>query len=255
MTVVVGYLWVAPPNQATVLEDGTVTWPGVRRIIGESERVAIEFARTVAESSGERLVGVTVGDASTAAQPAASAGLACGLDEAVVVRVQAPPGTAETAAAIAAVVATLDDVRMIVLGNSASDSGTRLLAGYLAGLLGWPVLADVTDAGIDESGLWAENENLRTSRRFRIGSAAVLSVTASARVPRQMGLREIMAANSKPSRIVTPEELAAAAVGPLAVLATAELQASARQGRVIRATDPDEAAGQVVAELRAKGLL
>lgn len=255
MTIVVGYLWVAPPNQATVLPDGTVTWPGVRRIIGESERVAIEFARTVAEDIGDRLVGITVGDESTAGSAAASAGLACGLDEAVVVRTEQAPGTAEVAAAIAAAVATLDDVRLVVLGNSASDSGTRLLAGYLAGLLRWPVLTDVTDAGFDEAGLWAETESLRTSRRFRVESAAVLSVTAAARVPRQMGLREIMAAGSKPSRIVTATELGAPKPTALALVGTSELAPSARQGMLIRVSDPDDAAGQVVAELLAKGLL
>lgn len=255
MTIVVGYLWVAPPNQATVLPDGTVSWPGVRRIVGESERVAIEFAKTVAEASGSRLVGITVGDETTAGQPAASAGLACGLDEAIVVRTAAAPGTAEAAAGLAAAIPTLDDVRLVVLGSSASDSGTRLLAGYLGGLLGWPVLADVTDAGFGADGLWAENEHLNTRRHYRIGSPAVLSVTASARVPRQMGLREIMAAGSKPSRIVTAEELGAAPCGPLEVVSTAELAPSSRRAQLIHAADPDHAADQVVTALRARGVL
>ena len=63
MTIVVGYLWTAPPKEATVLEDGSVAWPGVRRTVGDSERVAIEFAKGLAEATDQRLVGVTVGDA------------------------------------------------------------------------------------------------------------------------------------------------------------------------------------------------
>jgi electron transfer flavoprotein beta subunit len=254
MTVVVGYLWVAGPKEATVLPDGTVTWPGVRRIVGESERVAIEFARTVAEATGSRVVGITVGDAATANPQAANAGLAAGLDEAVIVQTEQPPGTAEASAAMAAVIRGLDDVELVVLGNSASDSGTRMFGPYLGGLLGWPVLGDVTDAGLEEGGIWVDAESQRSSRRYRMESAAVLSVSVASRTPRQMGLRDIMAAGSKPSKVVTAAELGAAGPGAVRVISTANLELSSRRGRVIAGTAP-EAAAEVMAELVARGVL
>lgn len=255
MRIVVGYLWAAPPKEATVLPDGTVTWPGVRRIVGESERVAIEFAKTIAEAQGSTLTGVTVGDATTALPAAASAGLACGLDDVIVVTTAQTPETATTAAALAAAVGGLGDVGLVVLGHSSSDAGTRLLPGYLAGLLGWPVLTDVCDAGFDDDGLWAENESLHRRRRYRLETPAVLSVSVSSRTPRQMGLRDIMAAGSKPSRIVTAAEVGASSPFPFRVVGSAELAASTRQGRRISGIDPDQAARQLVAELRAKGVL
>jgi electron transfer flavoprotein beta subunit len=255
MTVVVGYLWAAPPKEATVLEDGSVAWPGVRRTVGESERVAIEFAKELAETTDQRLVGVTIGDALTATPQAASSGLACGLDEAVIVRVSSSLGTAEAATAMAAAVSELHEVRLIVLGNAASDSGTRMFGPYLGGLLGWPVMGDVMDAGFDGNALWVVNESHGALVRYRIEGPAILSVSVASRTPRQMGLRDIMAAATKPACTVTPEELGAIQIKPVTVIATAELPTGVRQGRVIKGADADLAAAELVAELMIRGAL
>lgn len=255
MTIVVGYLWVAAPKEATVRDDGTISWAGARRVIGDSERVAIEFARGLAETTGKRLVGVTVGDALTATSQAASAGLACGIDEVVVVKLPEPPETAGAAAAMAAVISGLGDVRLVVLGNGASDSGGRLFGPSLAGLLECPGLSDVTDAGFDGDALWAVSEAHGAPRQYRISGRAVLNVSGASRTPRQMGLRDIMAASSKPSRIVTPEDLDATPMGRVGLLGRAALATGTRKGRVIAGVEVDTAAAQVVAELVARGVL
>ncbi|QGF22419.1 hypothetical protein [Raineyella fluvialis] len=255
MTVVVGYLWVAPPKEATVAADGTVSWPGAHRVVGDSERVAIAFAQELAEASGDRLVGITVGDDLTAAPQAAGAGLARGLDEALIVRMPQAPGTTQAATALAAAVRDLGDVRVVVIGSAASDTGTRMFGPCLAGSLGWPVLVDVLDAGFDDAGLWVVSEAHGTSRRYRVDGPAVLSVSVASRTPRQMGLADILAASRRPSRTVTAEALAVPPIAPVVVRGRAHVETGHRLGRVIPAADADQAATELIAELATRGML
>lgn len=256
MTLVVGYQWAASPKEATVLADGTVTWTGARRIVGTPDRVAIELARELAAATGDRVVGVTVGDPETAGGPAAGAGLACGLDEAVLVPHPQEPDTAEAAWALEAVIRDLADVRLVVIGDCAADSGTRMLGPLLGGLLGWPVLSGVTDARFADDGtLHAVGEAHGTPRRYKVAGPAVLAATLDARTPRQLGLRDILGADAKPSRTRTPDELGIGRVGSVEVTGRGPVDLGHRLGRVITEPDPAGAAATLVAELMARGAL
>jgi electron transfer flavoprotein beta subunit len=283
MRVVVGYQWAAPPKEATVLKDGTVTWAGARRAVGAADRVAIELARQladsagvrpvaesvgvrpvtdsagvrlVADSAGVRLVGVTVCEEQAADPRAQSTALACGLDEAILVQCEREPDTGDVAAALAAVVRDMDDVRVVVIGSCSTDSGTRMVGPTLGGLLGWPVLTDVRDVTVDEAGvLRVVDESRETLRRSLVEGPVVLSATVDARTPRQLGLREILAAGSKPSRIMSGADLGVQTGSPLEALGRGPMDLGHRLGNVITERNPAIAAAQLVESLMESGVL
>jgi electron transfer flavoprotein alpha/beta subunit len=265
MRVVVGYQWAASPKEATVLKDGTVTWVGARRAVGAADRVAIELARQLVDSAGAdpaaeaaspQLVGVTVCEQQAADPRAQSTALACGLDEAVMVECEREPDTGDVAAALAAVVRGLGDVRVVVIGSCSTDSGTRMVGPTLGGLLGWPVLTDVRDVTADENGaLHVVDESRGAQRRSRVEGPVVLAATVDARTPRQLALREILAAGSKPSRTVRAGEFGVQEASPLEVLGRSPMDLGQRQGHVITERDPDLAAAQLIERLMESGVL
>lgn len=256
MTVLVGYQWAASPKEATVLEDGAVTWTGATRVMSAADRVAVELACRTAEAVGARTLGVCVAGPPAAADPRArSSALACGPDEVVVVACEREPDTAEVAGALAAVVAQRGDVRLVVLGDCAADAGTRMVAPVLGGLLGWPVLTEVGEVVPDPTGGFeAVDDSRGARRRTRLTGPAVVAVAVDACVPRQLGLRQILAADSKPSRVVPADELGLTAPG-LQVLGRAPLERGHRRGHVIDDPDPARAAALLLDELIDGGVL
>ncbi|MCG2799458.1 MAG: hypothetical protein L6367_13100 [Cellulomonas sp.] len=256
MTVLVGYQWAASPKEATVLEDGSVTWTGANRVVSAADRVAIELACRTAEATGSRTVGVCVTGPQAGADPRArSSALACGPDEVVVVAGGREPDTCDVAAALAAVVAQLGDVDLVVLGDCAADAGTRMVAPVLGGLLGWPTLTEVGEVAPDPAGGFEVVDDSRGARRrTRLTGPAVLGVAVDACVPRQLGLRQILAADSKPSRVVPAAELGSTAPA-LEVLDRAPVDLGRRRGHVIDEADPARAAALLVDELIEAGAL
>lgn len=256
MRVVVGYQWCASPKAATVRADGTVSWVGAQRLVGTPDRVAIELARQLADSAGARLIGVTVGDREATAPEASSAAAACGLDATVLITCDGAPDTADVAAALAHVVRGMGDVRVVVLGSCAADGGTRMVGPVLGGLLGWPVLTDVRDVNVDDAGLLdVVDESRATPRRSRITGPAVLTTTIDARVPRPLGLRQILAAGAKPSTFINGADLATGPDGRVEVLDRAPVDLGHRLGRVITERDPRRAAALLVEGLTDSGAL
>lgn len=255
MTIVVGYLWVAPPKEAVVAENGSLNWAGAEPVIGKSERVAIAFAQDLATRLQETLVGVTVGDARTAAEHAADAGLACGLDQAQVVQTSGLVDTAEAAAGVAGVCRTLGDVRAVVIGNASSDAGTQLLGPYLGGLLGWPVITNVADIKLsgDESVVDVERYGLRS--QYQVAGPLVLCCAANACTPPPMALRDILMAEKKPRQMKRLGDVAATAVPGVELIGQSKLPATAREAGLITGKTPRESATQLVTELEHRGML
>ena len=113
-----------------------------------------------------------------------------------------------------------------------------------------------TVATVDAAGtLHVVGESRGAPRRYQVTGPAVLAVTIDARTPRQLGLREIMAASSKPSRVVNRADLGATALGHVDVLGRAPMELGGRHGRVITERDPDRAAALLVTELMKTGVL
>jgi electron transfer flavoprotein beta subunit len=256
VTIVVAYKWAANPQDAQVGADGTVDLSRAKPAISEYDPVAIETGRRLADATGVQLVGLSVGGPDVASSLARKASLSRGLDRLVVVSDAALTGAraATTAAVLADRVRTIDGADLVLTGDGSVDEGAHLVPAVLAGRLGWPVLAEVTS--VERTG----DGRLRVTRSVGAGTEvlevdgpAVLSMASDAVVPRVPGMKDILGAGKKPV-----DEVAGTLPGDVAeprVVARERPALAERKGRLIVGTDPAAAAAELVAALRADGVL
>jgi electron transfer flavoprotein beta subunit len=237
MTVVVAYKWARNPQDVSIGADGTVDWSRAKGAVSEYDPVAIEVARLLADTLGTELVGISVGGPDAGSPMARKAALSRGLDRAVLVADAAfeDAGSTATAQALAALVGEIGDVQAVVTGDSSVDVGAHLVPTLLAGVLGWPALAQVSAVTPGVEG------------------PAVLAVATDAALPRVPGMKDILSAGKKPVEVrdLAPAEQEAR----VEVRSIARPETPARRRRMIDASDPAAAAAELVAALRADAIL
>lgn len=277
MRVVVAYKWAPNPQEATVGPDGSVDWSRTRSQLSEYDAVAAEVARTLVDGSGGgEVIGVSVGTAEAASSAARKACLPKGFDRAVILADDALArlGTAATATCLAALVrrvAATEAVDLVLCGDGSTDVGAKLVPAYLAGLLGWPCLVEVTSVA-GAPGAWTvERAYGAGTQRLALAAPAVLSIATDAATPRPVGMKDILAAGKKPVDVVGLGDLdgidavqALVCGGPVASapldpgVHTVDARPPAlrpRTRRRIDGSDPEAAARELVAALRADGVL
>jgi len=258
MRIVVAYKWTSDPEEATVRADGTVDWSRAKPGISTYDPVAMELARRLAEAAGAELIGVTVGGKGVGAPIASKAALGRGLDRVVVIEDDSlrEAGRSELAAVLAEAVRHIGDVDLVVTGDSSVDVAAKMVPTVLAGELGWPAVAEVTDVSGQAGALRVERAIPGGVQVLEISGPAVLAASADAAVPRVPGMKDLLAAGKKPVEFL---ELAALKVPARNVVMTvtgrARPERKARKGQLIDATDPAAAAAELVTALRQAGTL
>jgi len=257
MKIVVAYKWAPNPQDATVGADGAVDWSRAKPGISEYDPVAVELARTLADTNGGEVIGLTVGTTGVAAPLARKAALSRRLDRAVIVADDAleGAGTTEVAAVLAAAVRHIGDVDLVITGDSSVDVGSRMMTPVLAGQLGWPAVAAVSAVTGTAASLRVERAVGGGSELLGISGPAVLAAATDAVVPRLPGMKDILVAAKKPVVTLTLADLAVpAAGGTVTVRATSRPDLKTRKGQMIDTTDPNAAAAELVSALRGDGL-
>lgn len=280
MRVVVAYKWAPNPQEATVGPDGRVDWSRTRSQLSDYDAVAAEVARTLVDGSGGgEVIGLSVGPAEAASSAARKACLPKGFDRAVVLGddVVARLGTAATATCLAALVRRIADpqhggpVDLVLCGDGSTDVGAKLVPAYLAGLLGWPCLVEVTSV-TGAPGAWTVERAFGAgTQRLALAAPAVLSIATDAATPRPVGMKDILAAGKKPVDVVSLADLdgvesvsalvsgGSAASVPLdpgvATVGARQPALRPRKQRRIDGSDPVTAARELVAALRGDGVL
>lgn len=252
MSVVVTYKWAANPQDASVGGDGTVDWSRAKASVSEYDPVAIELGRGLADALGTELVGVTVGTKDAAGAMAKKSALSRGLDRAVIVADEALAGIGSTKTGIilGEVVRTVEDVTVILTGDSSVDVGAGLVPGVLAGALGWPLVTDVTAVSGTPGALTVERKQAGGTQVLSVTGPAVLAVATDAVQPRVPGMKDILGAGKKPSQEVALDSLTLPDFVTVEVTATAKPQLAARKGEIVDGSDAAAAATQVVGALR-----
>ncbi len=276
MRVVVAYKWAPNPQEATVAPDGRVDWSRTRAHLSDYDAVAAEVARRLVEAEGSRsgsagsgtesggeVIGLSVGPAEVASSAARKACLPKGFDRAVLLADDALVrlGTAATATCLAALIRHIGDVDLVVCGDGSTDVGAKLVPAYLAGLLGWPALLEVTGVS-GTPGNWTVDRAYGVgTQTVHVGAPAVLAVATDAATPRAVGMRDILAAGKRPVEVLTPDALdglpaalEAARSGVAHVDARPPVLRDRRRHR-IDASDPAAAARELVSALRGDGVL
>lgn len=262
MRIVVAYKWAPNPQDATVGRDGRVDWSRTRATVSDYDAVAAELARRVVDAGGGEVVGVCVGPAAAGSGAARKAALPKGYDRAVIVADDRLDhlDTATTAAYLAALVRRIGEVGAVLCGDGSTDVGAKLVPAYLAGLLGWPCLMEVT-ALSGAPGEWVvERAYGAGTQQLRATAPLVLGVATDAAVPRAAGMKDILAASKKPVETLTADDLAE--VGGVVGLRAGGVELIEARPPVLRPRrhqifdgEPAAAARDLVAALRTEGVL
>ena len=254
MKIAVAHKWAQNPQEAQVAPDGTVDLSRAKAGLSEYDPVAIELARALADATGAELVGLSVGGPDAGSPMARKASLSRGLDRLVVVTDPALAGARATATAqaLAAAVHAVGEVDVVVTGDSSVDEGAHLVPAVLAGLLGRPLLTEVTAVALDGGVLRVEQAVGSGSQVVEVTGPVVLAASTDAVLPRVPGMKDILGAGKKPT-----EEVAAPELTPdgLQVVGRARPALADRRRIRIDANDPQAAAAELVAALRADGVL
>jgi electron transfer flavoprotein beta subunit len=239
MRCVLAFTWARNPEDARVGADGSVDW-GTRLAPSDDDAAAAAVARGL----GVEVVGLTLGGGDVAWAAARGA-------ERTLAVTDARPGAdgGATAAALAAGVRHAGDVDVVVVGDCAWD---RTVPVSLGARLGWPTVAGVQSADVDGDHLRVTRRTAGGTEVLAVTTPAVLAVAARHTEQAPPGMRDVLAARKKPVERLTLQDLGVAASG-VRVRGTALPQTA--PARVFAGDDPAAAAGQLVAALRAEGVL
>lgn len=125
------------------------------------------------------MIGLSVGPAEAVSSAARKACLPKGFDRAAILADDALArlGTVATATCLAALVRRVADdgpVDLVLCGDGSTDVGAKLVPAYLAGLLGWPCLVEVTSV-TGAPGAWTVERAFGAgTQRFALTAPAVL---------------------------------------------------------------------------------
>ena len=259
MRIVVAYKWTCDPEEATVRADGTVDWSRAKPGISTYDPVAMELARRLAEASGAELIGLTAGGKGVGTShrgqgrplPRPGAGWRssrmspCG-----------QPGGPSWPRSLPRRSARSATWTSIITGDSSVDVAAKMVPTVLAGLLGWPAVAEVTAVTGQVGSLRVERAIPGGVQVLEISGPAVLAASADAAVPHVPGMKELLAAAKKPA-----DQLALTALdvpapnAAMTVTGQARPERRARKGQLIDTADPVAAAAELVTALRAAGAL
>ncbi|MDR0848589.1 MAG: electron transfer flavoprotein beta subunit/FixA family protein [Propionibacteriaceae bacterium] len=257
MKIVVTYQWAPDPAEASVGSDGKVDFSRAKSAVSDYDATAIQVGRALADATGAALIGVSVGGPAAGTPVATKAALSRGLDEVLVV---ADPtlegaGTLTTAKVIAAVVKSLGDVALVVTGDSSIDTGARMTAPVLGGLLGWPVVTDAKSVELAGAAITVSRVLPEGVQTLSVAGPAVIASSADASKPKAPGMKDVMAAAKKPAAVKAPADFGIALAPEGAVKSTGKVSGSSRKGVRIDTSDPAAAAAELVSALRTTGVL
>ncbi len=244
MKIVAVYKWARDPEDAAVRADGTVDWRGAKMAAGEDDPAALATALEIAVAAGGKVVGLTLGDGD------ASWALARGAPETVsVADAPALADNVATAAIVVAAVRCIGDVELVVIGNAEAYPG---VAPAVAASLGWPAVLGISSATFAAGRISAVRRVGDERQTLSLGLPAVLGVAAASAEKQAPGMKEVLAARKRPITVRTIADLDISRAVALEPRGSRLPEVGAAR---IFEGDPATAAQQLVAALRADGVL
>lgn len=180
-------------------------------VLDEINENAVEAALQIKEEHGGNVTVATIGP--ERAVEALRKALAMGADDAVILTDDALAGSdaVQTAWALSTVIDTLDDVDLIIAGNTSTDGGTSSVPAILGVYRDLPVLTHLRSVEMDGATITGEREVEDGIYQLKAALPAVISVTEKANSPRFASFKGIMAAKKKPVTKLTLADVAAEA--------------------------------------------
>jgi electron transfer flavoprotein beta subunit len=242
MKTIIVYKWARNAEDAAVRNDGSVDWRNAKMTAGEDDFAALEAAKSIAGE--DELIGLTIGDGD------ASWALARGVQQATLIADASNLiDNASTAAVIAAAIRQIGNVGAVVIGDAEEYAGVPVA---LAGLLGWPAVANVGSASAVGGRLQIVRKQGKDEQTISLATPAVIAVSATGPEKKAPGMKEQLLARKRPIAKLALADIGAG--GDDKVLSKGTKLPEVKATRIFEG-DPASAAGQLVAVLRNEGVL
>ena len=220
-----------------------------------SER-AVEAALRIAEAGENVEVEIlSVGPESSA--DSVRRGIAMGASEAYIVSDDALTGADATLTGeVLAKLVEKQGYDLVIAGAESSDGGTGVIAPFMAELLDWPVLTNLTELTLEGETVRATQASDAATAQLEAQLPAVVSVADEFADPRYPNFKGLMAAKKKELRTVTLAELGVDPedfTHPRAIMVGIERRPERQRGEIIDANST--AAARLVDFLESKNLI
>ena len=220
-----------------------------------SER-AVEAALRIAEA-GENVEVEILSVGPESAADSVRRGIAMGASEAYIVSDEALTGADVTLTAqVLAKLVEKQGYDLVVAGGMSSDGAAGVVAPFVAELLGWPVLTNLTELSIDGDSVRATQASENATAELSAQLPAVVSVADGFADPRYPNFKGLMAAKKKELRAVTLAELGVDPeyfTHPRAIMVGIERRPARERGEIIDGSST--AAARLVDFLESKNLI
>ncbi|OPX94711.1 MAG: Electron transfer flavoprotein subunit beta [Pelotomaculum sp. PtaB.Bin104] len=207
LRVVVCYKWVADEADIKINADLTVDIGKAKGKISDYDRNAIEAAVQAAADLGGQAVALTFGTAK--AKQSLKDALSRGPEEAYYVNAEeaARADGAVTAKALATAIKRIENVKLVVCAEGASDTFARQTAPRIGAALDWPVITSVSKIEISGNTLTAIRKLEDCQQTVKIELPAVVAVLPEITDAPIPGLKSCLAAGKKPVTEIKAGEL------------------------------------------------
>lgn len=251
--IVACYKWVADEAELKINADLSVDINFAKGKISNYDRNAIQASVLAAEASGNKAVCLTFG--TEAAKPSFKDALSRGPEEAYWVNAEniKDADSTLTAKSLAAAVQKIDDVRLVICAEGASDTYARQTAPRIGAILDWPVVTSVCKIEI-------EGENATLVRKLddcmetvRVSLPAVIAVLPEVNEAPIPGLKSVLAAGKKP---VTEFKLSELSIPTAPKSTVTSLKGySMNRKNIILGGSSEEKVTQLITALKKEGVL
>jgi electron transfer flavoprotein beta subunit len=244
MDVAIVFKWAYNPEDALVEKDGAVIWRHAKCVASDDDATTIVFAREIANSSGGKLISATIGDGDATWSLARGAGSVASIGE-----FASGPDDAATASLLAAALKKAGEADVVLMGNMQEHAG---VAGVLGGLLEIPVLVDINDVSVDPNNpgqLIVRRKTPEGIQTFRVKPPVLIAISAERAETQAPGAKQLLAARKLPVERFEPEN------GQSFSSSASVVGRRPPKARIARIFEGDNAAEDLVAALRADGVL
>lgn len=253
MSIIVAYKYAANPQDTTVDASGAIDWSRAKAAISEYDPVAVQVGRTLADSLGTDVVGISVGTSAVSSSMAKKGALSRGLDRALVVADDETStwNATTVASALAGLVGKVEGASLVLTGDSSIDESAKIVSTLIAGFLCWPCFQEVVAVEAAGDGWKLTQSTAGGTRTISVDGPVVAAVATDAAPVKVPGMKDILAAGKKPLEKVAVADLPTVDAA-LEVTGRSKPVAKARRNETFTG---DDAAAQLVAALRNAGAL
>lgn len=237
------YKWGRDVEDAYVRDDASIKWRLDKLVPSDDDAAAIAGVRNVAAVDGNQVTGVTIGNGDV---PWA---IARGVEKVACADALVPDDDeGRMAEMLAAAVRAAGDYDLVVMGDEQDSAG---VAALLAAKLGLPLVAGVNDlaASENEGEVVAHRTTGKSIDELRIKAPALVTVAAVDSEKETPSIKQMLAAKKKPV-----EKLEVEAPAPAKTTVDAVRLPEVHRAKIFEG-DTSEAVGDLVAALRADGVL